>query len=203
MEPAELPADAVEVGRIVDAWGVKGWFKIQPHSADPQALFSSKRWYLQAPTGPLGAVPVPPAGAPRRPMAPHSSYLLRVAQARTHGAWVVASAHDIADRAAAEALRGCSIRVPRSSFPSTGEDEYYWVDLIGMRVRNRQDEALGVVTDLMSTGPQSVLVVRGAAAGAGVAAAKEHLIPFVSAYVDSVDRAARTIHVDWQADYLD
>lgn len=200
MEPAELPADAVEVGRIVDAWGVKGWFKIQPHSADPQALFSSKRWYLQAPTGPQRAAVAQPAGAPQRSMAPHSSYLLRVAQARTHGAWVVASAHDITDRAAAEALRGCSIRVPRSSFPSTGEDEYYWVDLIGMSVRNRQAEALGVVADLMSTGPQSVLVVRGSALGG---AAKEHLIPFVSAYVDSVDRAARTIHVDWQADYLD
>ena len=47
IEPAELPADAIEVGRILDAWGVKGWFKVLPHSADPQALFSSKRWYLQ------------------------------------------------------------------------------------------------------------------------------------------------------------
>ena len=41
IELAELPADAIEVGRIADAWGVKGWFKVLPHSADPQALFSS------------------------------------------------------------------------------------------------------------------------------------------------------------------
>ena len=47
LEAAELPADAVEVGRILDAWGVKGWFRVLPYSADPQALFSSKRWYLQ------------------------------------------------------------------------------------------------------------------------------------------------------------
>ena len=47
LEPAELPADAVEVGRIADAWGIKGWFKVLPHSASPEALFSSKRWYLQ------------------------------------------------------------------------------------------------------------------------------------------------------------
>ena len=47
LEPAELPADAVEVGRIADAWGVKGWFKVLPHSSNPEALFSSKRWYLQ------------------------------------------------------------------------------------------------------------------------------------------------------------
>ena len=47
LEPAELPADAVEVGRIADAWGVKGWFKVLSHSSNPEALFSSKRWYLQ------------------------------------------------------------------------------------------------------------------------------------------------------------
>ena len=46
LEAAELPADAIEVGRIADAWGIKGWFKVLPHSADPEALFSSKCWYL-------------------------------------------------------------------------------------------------------------------------------------------------------------
>ncbi|MBP6781155.1 MAG: ribosome maturation factor RimM, partial [Ottowia sp.] len=46
LEPAELPADAVEVGRVLDAWGIKGWFKILPYSASPEALFSSKRWFL-------------------------------------------------------------------------------------------------------------------------------------------------------------
>ena len=43
----ELPSDAIEVGRIGDAWGVKGWFKVLPHSAQPQALFAARRWYLQ------------------------------------------------------------------------------------------------------------------------------------------------------------
>ena len=46
LEAAELPADAIEVGRIADAWGIKGWFKVLPYSASPEALFSSKRWYL-------------------------------------------------------------------------------------------------------------------------------------------------------------
>ena len=44
-----LPDDAVEVGRILDAWGVKGWLKILPHSSDPEALFAAKTWFLQAP----------------------------------------------------------------------------------------------------------------------------------------------------------
>ncbi|MBS0318726.1 MAG: ribosome maturation factor RimM, partial [Proteobacteria bacterium] len=45
LEPAELPADAIEVGRIDGAWGIKGWLRIEPYSADPEALFSCKRWY--------------------------------------------------------------------------------------------------------------------------------------------------------------
>ena len=47
LDTAELPADAIEVGRVLDAWGIKGWFKVLPYSADPEALFSSKRWYIQ------------------------------------------------------------------------------------------------------------------------------------------------------------
>ena len=46
LEAAELPADAIEVGRILDAWGIKGWFKVLPYSASPEALFSSKRLSL-------------------------------------------------------------------------------------------------------------------------------------------------------------
>src|SRR5881227_308157 len=43
-EAPAFPVDAVEVGRIVDAWGVKGWIKVQPFASDPQALISSRRW---------------------------------------------------------------------------------------------------------------------------------------------------------------
>ena len=49
----------------------------------------------------------------------------------------------VPDRNAAEALRGARVFVPRSSFPSVGEDEYYWVDLIGLAVVNREGVALG------------------------------------------------------------
>jgi len=50
-EPA-FPDDAVEVGRVVGAWGVKGWIRIQPFSSDPKALFSSRRWFVRRPDAP-------------------------------------------------------------------------------------------------------------------------------------------------------
>lgn len=188
LEPAALPADAVEVGRIVGAWGVKGWVRVQPHSADPEALFSSKRWYL-LPT--------------ERGVASFSgSALLRVREAKEHSGSVVASVHDLQDRDAAEALRGARIFVARSSFPTPASDEYYWVDLMGLAVVNREGVALGDVTDLLSTGPQTVLVLTyPSVAPDGSTKPGERMIPFVSAYVDKVDLAARQILVDWQADY--
>ncbi|MDB5883444.1 MAG: rimM, partial [Ramlibacter sp.] len=141
LEPAELPADAIEVGRIADAWGIKGWFKVLPHSASPEALFSSKRWYL-LPTE-------------RGVKTFSGTVLLRVREAKEHSGTVVASAQDVDDRSAAEALKGARIFIARSSFPTAAEDEFYWVDLIGLEVVNREGQSLGQVKELLSTGAQT------------------------------------------------
>ncbi len=182
-----LPEDAVEVGRILGAWGVKGWIKVQPYAEDPQALFSSKRWYVQPPL-PVG--PKPEGGA----------RVLRVIQAREQGDAIVAGIQDLDDRDAAQALRGSRVFVPRSSFPTAGDDEYYWIDLIGLAVVNRQGEALGTVIGLIETGPQCVLRLRPAQAEEPLKPADERLIPFVGAFVDRVDLPAKTITVDWSMD---
>ncbi len=188
------PQDAVEVGRIVDAWGVKGWFKVQPFAADPQALFSSRRWFLRAPAHRAA----PGADASQRPGPVPPS--LKITQARRHADGVVAQAQEVEDRTSAEALRGASIFVSRTSFPSAGVDEFYWVDLIGLSVVNRQGDLLGKVIGLIDTGPGSVL--RIAPADASIPdEASERLIPFVAAYIDRVDLPGRKITVDWGLDY--
>jgi 16S rRNA processing protein RimM len=183
LDAAELPPDAVEVGRIADAWGIKGWFKVLPYSASPEALFSSRQWYLLP--AEKGAVNF------------SGTLKLRVKEAKDHSGGVVASAHSIDDRGAAEALRGARIFVPRSSFPTAALDEFYWVDLIGLDVVNREGVALGEVTELLSTAAQAVLVMQYRA-GESVL---ERMIPFVAVYVDDVDLVARRISVDWQSDY--
>lgn len=183
LDPVDLPADAIEVARIGDPWGVKGWVKVLPFSADPQALFSSKRWYVQP--------------SDRGPRAFEGSALLRVRQAREHSGIVVAEIDGVEDRDAAQVLRGARVFVGRASFPSTATDEYYWVDLIGLEVVNRQGEILGQVKELLQTSAQTVLVLQYQSGAAEL----ERMIPFVSAYVDSVDLDGRRITVDWQADY--
>jgi 16S rRNA processing protein RimM len=179
-EPAK-PEDAVEVGRILGAWGVKGGIKVKPFSADPQALFSSKRWFVEPSEAKPGHV-VPP--------------LLRVVEAREQNDAVVATVQEVGDRDTAQALAGARIFVARSSFPTPDNDEFYWVDLIGLSVATRDGASLGTVIGLIETGPHCVLRVKPAAVDAD-----EVLIPFVDAYVDRVDLPGRTVHVDWQNDY--
>jgi len=183
LESADLPADAIEVGRIADAWGIKGWFKVLPYSASPEALFSSKRWFLQP--------------AERGAKTFSGTVLLKIKEAKEHSDSVVATSVEVPDRNAAELLKGARIFVSRASFPTPETDEYYWVDLIGLYVVNREGVALGAVRELLHTGPQTVLVLAYEEEGK----AKERMIPFVSAYIDTVDLAGGRITADWQPDY--
>ena len=119
---AAWPDDAVEVGRVIDAWGVKGWIKVQAFSADPQALFSTKRWFLKPPEQPRapGAAPLPT--------------LLKVTQAREHGEGIVAAVQEAAARglsfgaptpAEAELVEEIVARVPavqKARLVSTGTE---------------------------------------------------------------------------------
>jgi 16S rRNA processing protein RimM len=192
-QPSSLPDDAVEVGRVIDAWGVKGWIKVLPHSSDPLALLQAKTWWLQAPQARFS----PGFSAFK------GSVSLSIDEAKLHADVMVAQIQGLADRTAAESLKGARIFLSRADFPATASDEYYWVDLIGLEVHNRQGQFLGHVQDLMATGPTSVLVLappepRGS--GEAAPSGAQCLIPFVSAYVDTVDLPGRRITVDWQLD---
>ncbi|MBO9686358.1 ribosome maturation factor RimM [Roseateles chitosanitabidus] len=184
-----FPEDAIEVGRVLDAWGIKGWMKILSHSADAQALFASRRWFLKPSEKALPGKPhiVPP--------------VLKILAVRDHADGIVAQAEGLSDRNGAEALKGARIFVSRSVFPETDDDEYYWIDLIGMAVINKDGQTLGEVVDLIDTGPHCVLRITPAGKVAPVKPDEEILIPFVNAFVGQVDKAAKTIAVDWDLDY--
>ncbi|MFC0398699.1 ribosome maturation factor RimM [Paraburkholderia rhizosphaerae] len=186
------PDDAVEVGAIVDAYGLKGWVKVAAHSSAGQggdALLSAKRWWL---------LKTPPRGqqqAYERKSAP-------VGQAKVHADSVVAQLGGVAGRDAALLLRGYRVYVGRSDFPALAADEYYWVDLLGLDVVNEAGVELGKVADMIDNGAQSVLRIEYPATGKdGKPVTGERLIPFVGVYVKTVDQAAKRIIVDWEADY--
>ncbi|MDH1179890.1 ribosome maturation factor RimM [Achromobacter mucicolens] len=195
------PTDLVELGRITAAYGVKGWVKVQPHSANAEVLLSASQWWLTRPVPELarGAV----ASAP---------VAFKILQARSQGATVVAQLQGITDRDQAEALRGHSVQAPRGSFPAPEEDEYYWVDLIGCALYSSasgEPTRIGVVSEVLDNGAHAVLKVL-LQKGEGenpepVLDAKgrpaEMLVPFVRAHIHAVDLAARHIDSDWPADF--
>ncbi len=163
------------MGRINAPFGVKGWVKIKPFTETLDALLDYPEWQLGK------------ASEWRK---------VDVEDATLHGDFVVAKLAGCNDRDAAFALRGQEIAVDREELPDTEEGEYYWEDLIGLAVVNRDGVELGKVASLMETGAHDVLVVKGEKE-----ISKEILIPFVEVYVLNVDLAQGRIEVDWGLDY--
>lgn len=164
----------VVMGKIVAAQGILGWVKVQTFTEYLDSLLDYDIWYV----GNENAW---------RP--------LQVLEADVHGKVLVAKLEGIADRTAAEKYKGQLIAVPRAELPEEDEGEYYWSDLIGLKVLNLADEELGTVETLLETGANDVLSVRD---GQG----KTILIPFIAQVIRQVSKQDKTIRVDWQADYL-
>lgn len=178
------PDDVLEVGAIVDAYGLKGWVKIVPHSGvgrGGDALLKAHLWWLEK-------------GAER--------FSVGITQSKTHADTVVAHLAGLADRDQALALRGYRVFLRREDFPALGNDEFYWVDLIGLDVVNEAGVELGRVGDMIDNGAHSIMRVDYPVGDKnGKPVMGERLIPFVGVYVKTVDQAAKRIVVDWEADY--
>jgi 16S rRNA processing protein RimM len=180
-----VPDDAIEVGAIVDAYGLKGWVKVAPHAHaghGGDAMLAAKRWWL---------------------VKGREIKSARCLQSKVHSGTVVAHFAGCNDRDTSYALRGHTVHVSRSDFPKlASDDEFYWVDLIGLDVVNEAGEALGHVADMIDNGAHSIMrVTFPSEAKDGSPATGERLIPFVGVFVKTVDQAARKIIVDWGTDY--
>lgn len=159
------------MGRIRAPFGVRGWVRVQSYTDPLSNLLDYKVWCL--------------AGA-------FGLEELKVQDAALHGKWIVAKLEGIDDRDGAVAIIGQDIMVPRTSLPETGDDEYYWQDLVGMEVTNRNGISLGHVDHLLATGSNDVLVLHNG---------RERLIPFISSVVVEVDLKGRRMLVDWDENF--
>ncbi|WP_329604367.1 ribosome maturation factor RimM [Undibacterium griseum] len=174
-----VPDDLVLVGHISGAFGVRGWVKIRPYSRDADAMLSAKNWWINKP----------------------ELRSIERLEAKNHGEDVVACLVGVADRSAAEALKGAVVSISRKLFPALGKDEFYWVDLLGLSVENLEGQPLGIVRDLMDNGAHPILRVAAHDVPETELHKHEILIPFVDHFVKHVDQVARTIQVDWGVDY--
>lgn len=161
----------VVLGLISAPYGVRGWVRVKSYTQDPDGLARYPTWWVEA----------------RGQWHP-----VRIESYRRHGRVSIAKLEGCADRTRAETYTGCRVAVPRSALPEPGDGEFYWVDLIGLRVENLEGVLLGEVTGILETGAHPVM---------RVAAERERLIPLVAAIARDVDLEQRVIRVDWGLDY--
>jgi len=161
------------VGRFVGAFGVRGEVKLESFTEPKKAILRYQPWLLRDAQG--------------------RERVLEGARGRETSKGIVASIAEVQDRDAADALRGTEVWVEREVLPPPQPGEYYWVDLEGLRVQNLEGADFGVVSHLFSTGANDVVAVHGE---------RERLIPFVMPeYITAIDFDARTMTVDWDADF--
>lgn len=168
----------VVLGRVLAPFGIHGWVKIQPFGDDALSWRSMSAWWL---------------GTEPESLRPEDWREHKLLAVRGHGKGLIAALEGIGDRTAAEAVEGYYVAAPREALPRLGRDEYYWADLVGLKVIGKGNVLLGVVRSLIETGAHDVLEV--------VDGEIERLIPFVAAYVGRVDLSRGEIHVDWEADW--
>ena len=159
------------VGQVTGIYGVKGWLKIVSYTRPPENIFLYSPWWIKQ------------NDVWRE---------TRLLEGKVHGKGMIAALAGVSDRDVARGLIGADIEIYRSQLQELPEGEFYWDDLLGMQVINRQGTVLGKLTEILETGANDVLVVEQK---------ERHLIPLIwNMYVMGVDQAKGIIVVDWQAE---
>ena len=163
--------DLVVMGRIVAPYGVMGWLKVDPDTEEFDTLLEYKTWWVGK-------------DADWRE--------LKLESARIHNDVLLVKLQGIDERDGAFACKGKLVAVPRELLPPTEEDEYYWADLIGLSVKNQQGVDFGKITDVLETGANDVIAVKGE---------RERLIPFTAQTILDVSLENQTMLVDWDSEF--
>ena len=175
--------DKLIVGKISGVYGVKGWIKVHSDTDPREGIAEYNPWYIKQ--GGHGK------GEWRE---------IRVESCKRHAKTVIAKLAGVDDRDAAMQLSAALIAIRPDQLQALGKDEFYWRDLIGLRVFNREGIELGTVQRLMETGANDVLVVRDEQTAEQ--GGREHLVPWTPGQaVLEVDLEQGRILVDWDEDF--
>lgn len=167
----------VVVGRIGRPHGIRGEVSVEPRTDEPDRRFVvGTRLATEAPRG----------GVPHGPGRPQA---LTIAAVRWHQDRLLVRFEEVADRNAAEVVRGLVlvVEVPDDEAPGDPE-EFYDHQLVGLRVETTEGVVVGELGSVQHGSAQDLLVVRRTEGG-------EALVPFVTALVPTVDVAGGRIVV--------
>ncbi|MHB8253988.1 MAG: ribosome maturation factor RimM [Acidiferrobacter sp.] len=166
------PREWIEVGRVVGAYGVKGWVRILSYTTESEAALAYRPWRFRHKSGVL-----------------ETPTLL---ETRTHGKGFVVHLAGCDSRDIAERWSGAVIEAPAATLPPLEAGEYYWGQLVGLTVETVDGVQLGVVSELLETGANDVLVIQGE---------RERLVPYIPDVVRRVEINQGRIVVVWDPDF--
>jgi 16S rRNA processing protein RimM len=124
------------LGVVIGAQGLKGEVKVKTFTHNPEHL------------GAYGALHAKDGRA----------FIVRAARTSKSDIAVV-SLEGVADRSAAEALKGTELFVDRAALPPPDDEEYYHADLIGLSAYDSEDRLLGTVSGLHNFGAGDVIAI--------------------------------------------
>ena len=161
------------MARVVAPYGVKGWLKVLCYSAHSHYLKLYKRWWLQMDGGWQDVT---------------------VEQVKSHNQWLLMKWQGVNDRTFAGRYVDKELSLFKTELPSPADNEYYWFEIVGLRVFNQHDVYLGIVEAILETGANDVLIVRADNQC-------ERMIPFIASVILSVDKQENIVRVDWEEDF--
>lgn len=183
--PAAAPQAAagswVAVAAVARAHGLRGGVLLKAFTRDREELLDApiERLHLLRDDVPTGDI-------------------LTIESLEAHGDSILAHFTEIADRTAAEALRGALLAIPEAERWELPEGSWYIDDLLGMTLVDAASGApIGTVLRIQEGAANDFLVFRTAHSP------KEHLLPFIDRFAGAVDTKARTIAVTIPQGLLD
>lgn len=160
----------VTLGKIVGVHGVQGWLKVFSYTQPVENIFQYDNWQLTRASGEVIS--------------------RRVISHKGKGKSLRVQLEGVSDRNLAESMVGLVISTNRAQLPDLDQGEFYWRDLIGLTVRDTQGSELGVVTDMMETGSNDVLLLTDSNG-------KSLAIPWIPDVVIEVNIAQSLLVADW------
>ena len=167
----QVSSDRVVVGRVSDAFGIRGQVKVRAFTDSPETLLGYTRWTLEIRAG--------------------ETLPFLVESAHLQGRFLIAQLGGIETRDQALDLKGCDISIGIEELPALPAGEFYHFQLIGLEVVDVDGHSYGCVEEIMQTGANDVLITKGTAT---------YLIPYIPDVVHEVDLDARIIRVRWHQD---
>ncbi|MCI9365177.1 MAG: ribosome maturation factor RimM [Clostridia bacterium] len=149
----------LEIGQIVNSYGIKGFLKVVPYTDDVTRFEDLKTLYVEK---------------------NKKLEEMEIEEVKYHKNLVLLKLKGIDDINQTEGYKNCLLKIDRENAVELPENSYFIVDLIGMEVFTDDGKLLGTLEDVFPTGSNDVYVVKNELG-------KQTLLPAIGDVIKNVD----------------